>query len=138
MLQIDLTFVAVFVLVWILIMVLGRVFFKPYLNMREKRRKILEDNARAYKQAMKEYEDHLNRIEISLKEARQESQQIRERVISEAINEKSRLVAEIQTEVKEQISTARNELAQQTEKLKEELGQKIEKLARQLEEKILH
>ncbi|MBC7349454.1 MAG: hypothetical protein H5U05_05720 [Candidatus Aminicenantes bacterium] len=138
MLQVDLTFVLVFILVWILVVVLGRVFFKPYLDIREKRRKILEENEKTHKQAMKEYEGHLEQVETSLKEVRLETQLLREKVIAEALQEKTRLVSEIQTEVKGQVAAARDELNLQTEKLKTELSQKVEELARQLEEKILH
>lgn len=138
MLQVDLTFVAVFVLVWVLVIVLSRVFFRPYLNLRDKRRKILEENEKTYRQAMRDYESHLQQVEFGLKEARQESQLLREKVVSEALNEKTRLVAEIQAEVKRQVAAAREELDRQTEKLKDELGREVEGLARQLEEKILH
>ncbi|MGQ9800078.1 MAG: ATP synthase F0 subunit B [Candidatus Saccharicenans sp.] len=138
MLEVNLTFVIVFILVWILVVVLGRVFFKPYLDIREKRRKILEENENTYKHAMREYESHLEKIETSLKEARLEAQLMREKVIAEALQEKARLVSEIQTEVKGQVAAARDELNVQTEKLKTELDQKVEELARQLEEKILH
>ncbi|NPV83290.1 MAG: ATP synthase F0 subunit B [Candidatus Aminicenantes bacterium] len=138
MLQVDLTFIAVFVLVWVLVIVLGRVFFKPYLNMRERRRNILEENERTYRQAMKDYESHLQQVESGLKEARQESQLLREKIVSGAMDEKARLLADIQAEVKQQVAAARVELSQQTEKLKDELGREVEGLARQLEEKILH
>lgn len=138
MLQVDLTLVVVFILVWILVLVLSRVFFKPYLEIREKRRKILEENEKKHRQAMSEYEGHLEKIETSLKEARLETQIMRERVIAEALEEKTRLISEIQTEVRGQVAAARDELNLQTEKLKTELGQKVEELARQLEEKILH
>ncbi len=138
MLQVDLTFVAVFVLVWVLVIVLNRVFFKPYLNLRDKRRKILEENEKTYRQAMRDYEGHLQQVESGLKEARLEAQLLREKIVSEALNEKSRLVAEIQAEVKQQVAAAREELDRQTEKLKDELGREVEGLARQLEEKILH
>ncbi|MGB9894159.1 MAG: ATP synthase F0 subunit B [Candidatus Saccharicenans sp.] len=138
MLQIDLTFVVVFILIWVLVIILTRVFFKPLLEIRSKRKKILEDNERAYKQALKDYEDHLNRIETSLKEARQESELIKEKIVTEALNEKSRLVSEIQTEVRGQVAAAQEELSLQTEKLKAELDQKVEDLAKKLEEKVLH
>jgi len=138
LLQIDLTFVFVFVSLWILVLILTRFFFKPYLKIREKRKKIIEQNERAHDQAVKEYEDHLSRIENSLKQARQESELIREKIVSGALKEKTELIDEIQTECRGQVEEARKALQDQVEKLKGELDLKAEDLAKKLEEKILH
>jgi len=138
LLQIDLTFIVVFILIWILVIVLTKFFFKPLLEVRSKRKKILEENERAYKQALKDYEDHLHQIESSLKEARQESLLLKEKIVAEALEEKAQLVSEIQTEVKEKVAAAQAELNAQTQALKSELEKKVEDLAKKLEEKILH
>lgn len=138
MLQIDLTFLAVFALVWILVIILNRFFFRPYLGIREKRQKILKENEEASMQAMREYEEHLREIEERLKEARQESSLLREKIISRTLEDKARLVSEIQSEVKQQVETARAELARQTEELKKELDREVERLARQVEERVLN
>ena len=138
MLEIDLNFIIVFVIIWALVIVLTRVFFKPYLDVREQRKKILEENQKAHELALKEYQDQLGQIEASLKEAKKKSQLIKEKVITEAVNEKARLISEIQAEIKEQVTTAREELGHQTDKLKAELREKVEVLAEQLEEKLIN
>jgi len=103
MLEIDWNFIIVFVLVWILVLVLSRVFFKPILEVREKRKKILNENEKIYEQALKEYEDHLTQVENRLREARQESQSIRQKIVSEALAEKSKMTQDIQIEVQSQV-----------------------------------
>ncbi|HNT01804.1 MAG TPA: ATP synthase F0 subunit B, partial [Candidatus Saccharicenans sp.] len=110
MLEIDWNFIVVFALVWILVLVLSRVFFKPILGVREKRKKIINENEKIYEQSLKEYENHLTLVENKLREARQESQSIRQKMVSEALAEKSKLTQDVQIEVQGQVEKVKKEL----------------------------
>jgi len=137
LLEINWNFLVIFILVWILVLVLSQVFYKPILQITQKRKKNLDENDKIYPHALKEYEQHLDQVENRLKEARQESQSIRQKIVSEALAEKSRLTQDIQTEVQGQVAEVKKQLEDEVERLKTELDQRVETIAKELEEKLL-
>jgi len=137
MLSINATFIVVFAIVWILVLVLTRVFFKPILRVLDERAARVAKDKTAAGEALKSYEDDIRRIEEGLKEARAAADGIRGAAETEALKEKSRLVREVQAEGRAEVEKAKEELLREMEALKKELDKRTEEIAETIEKRIL-
>jgi F-type H+-transporting ATPase subunit b len=138
MLDFDITIFVVFVIVWVLVIALSRVFFKPLTRIIDKRRAQIEGDNSAAREALEKYERDIRRIEDSLKEAKAASQNIREKAEIEAFREKSRLVQAVQAEGRSQVERAKKELEEKIEELKKELEAKTGDLAEEIEKRLMN
>ena len=137
MLSIDASAIVIFILVWVLVLVLGKLFFKPITRILDERAGRIARDQAAASEALEAYDRDLRRIEDSLKEARAAADGIRERAELEALKEKSRLVREVQAEGRAEVERAKEELARQVEALKAELEARSGEFAEKIEKRIL-
>ena len=137
MIKIDATALIVFAVVWILVLILTRIFFKPILRILDERAariardKAAEDGARSASDA------DLKRIEDGLKEARAAAEAIRNTAEADALKDKSRLVREVQAEGRAQVEKAKAELLREMGALKKDLDKRSEEIAATIEKRIL-
>jgi F-type H+-transporting ATPase subunit b len=137
MLSINATALVVFAVVWILVIVLTRIFFKPILRILDERAGWIARDKAAAEEARKAYEADLKRIEDGLKEARAAADAIRNAAETEALKDKSRLVREVQAEGRAEVERAKAELLREVETLKKELDKHTEEIAESIEKRIL-
>jgi F-type H+-transporting ATPase subunit b len=137
MLKIDATALIVFAVVWILVIVLSRIFFKPVMRILDERAARIARDKAAAAGSQGSYEKDLRRIEEGLKEARAAADAIRAAAETEALKEKSRLVREVQAEGRAEVERAKAELLRETDALKKELEKRTEEIARSIEKKVL-
>lgn len=137
MLSIDATVIVVFALVWILVLVLTRVFFKPVLRILDERAARIARDKAAASESREAYERDLRRVEEGLKEARAAAEAIRSEAEGEALKEKSRLVREVQAEGRAEVERAKAELIRETDNLKKELDKRTAEIADSIEKRIL-
>jgi F-type H+-transporting ATPase subunit b len=137
MLSINATALVVFAVVWILVLILTRVFFKPILRILDERAARIARDKAAADGARKAYDADLKRIEDGLKEARASADAIRSTAETEALKEKSRLVREVQAEGRAEVEKAKEELLREMETLKKELDKRTEEIAETIEKRIL-
>jgi len=137
MLSINATALVVFAVVWILVIVLTRIFFKPILRILDERAGRIAKDKAAADEARKAYEADLKRIEDGLKEARAAADAIRNAAETEALKDKSRLVREVQAEGRAEVERAKAELLREVETLKKELDKHTEEIAESIEKRIL-
>jgi F-type H+-transporting ATPase subunit b len=107
MLSINATVLIVFAIVWILVLILTRIFFKPILRILDERAARIAKDKEAAEGARQAYEADLKRIEDGLKEARTAADSIRNAAEAEALKDKSRLVREVQTEGRAEVEKAK-------------------------------
>ena len=138
MLSIDLTFAVIFLLVWVLVLILSKVFFKPVGRMMEERGSGSRENREAARKALDAYAQGLRKIEEDLKEAKAASDRIREALETEALKERSRLLSDLNTESRRQVEKARAEINGEVDRLKSELAGEAERLAGEVERKVLN
>ena len=137
MIKIDATALIVFAVVWILVLILTRIFFKPILRILDERAariardKAAEDGARSASDA------DLKRIEDGLKEARAAAEAIRSAAEADALKDKSRLVREVQAEGRAEVEKAKAELLREMDALKKDLDKRSEEIAATIEKRIL-
>ncbi len=134
----DATVLVTFALVWILVLVLSRVFFKPVRRILDERASRIEKAKEETEKTLAAYERDLRQIEEGLKDARAAAAGIREQAELEALKEKSRLLQEIQVECRAQVDKAKAELEQQVEALKKELDATTGELSEDIERRILN
>lgn len=137
MLSINATALVVFVIVWILVLILTRIFFKPILRTLDERSGRIARDKTAAEDAREAYEKDLSRIEEGLKEARAAADAIRTTAEAEALKEKSRLVREVQAEGRAEVEKAKEELLREMETLKKELDARTAEIAETIEKRIL-
>jgi F-type H+-transporting ATPase subunit b len=138
MLSINFTFAVIFLLVWVLVLILSRVFFKPVGRMMEERGSRSRENKEAARKALDALTQDLRKIEESLKEAKAASDKIQEAFETEALRERSRLLSDVNTESRKQVEKAREEINGEIGRLKSELAGEIERLSGEVERKVLN
>jgi F-type H+-transporting ATPase subunit b len=137
MLSINGTAIVVFLIVWVLVLVLTRIFFKPVLRILDERSGRIARDKAAADEALKAADRDLRRVEEGLKEARAAADAIRTTAETEALKEKSRLVREVQAEGRAEVEKAREELLREVETLKKELDARTAEIAETIEKRIL-
>ena len=138
MLSIDFTFAVIFLLVWVLVLILSRVFFKPVGRMMEERGSRSRENKEAARKALDALTQDLRKIEESLKEAKAASDKIRESLEIEALKERTRLLSDLHAESRKQVEKAREEINGEIGRLKSELAGEVERLSGEVERKVLN
>jgi len=137
MLSINATAIVIFLIVWILVLVLTRIFFKPILRILDERSGRIAKAKAASAAALSSYENDLRRVEEGLKEARAAGEAIRSTAETEALKEKSRLVREVQAEGRAEVEKAKQELRLEMDALKKELDARTTEIAETIEKRIL-
>jgi F0F1-type ATP synthase membrane subunit b/b' len=137
MLEINATFLVTFAVVWILVLILGRVFFHPYQKLRAERDGRVAADRQASQRADEQNQRSLHEIEQSVKAARAAASRIREDLEAEALREKTRLLNEVGGAAKVEVESARAELLRELGGLKAELQARASGLAESIEKRLL-
>jgi F-type H+-transporting ATPase subunit b len=114
MIDIDASFIAIFIIVWILVFVLSRVFFNPLRKIMEEREDKVKGRQEAFRESTEVYEKTVYEIEERLKSARILSEQTKDSIKHEALEERERMLEEISTEYRSQVEKAQEKLEKQT------------------------
>jgi len=137
MLDIDLTFLVTFTVVWILVFILTRIFWRPMLKTIDERKAQLKGDEDAARASSAEVEDGIRRIEASLKAARIAADRAREELEVEALQEKTRLLAEVGASAKAQTDLAKADLQAELSRLRSELEGQAGDLAARIEARLV-
>jgi F-type H+-transporting ATPase subunit b len=138
MIQIDATFLVIFFIVWVLVFVLSKVFFKPVSKIRDEREGVILKNRNASQRALESYEQSIQEIERALKTAKASAEATKEGIELEALKEKSRLVAEVSLECRVQVEKAKEQLNEEIQRMKKGLESETEVLAERIERRLLN
>lgn len=137
MIDIDASFIAIFIIVWIMVFVLSRLFFNPLRKIMEEREAKVKGRQEAFQESTEVYEKTVCEIEERLKSARILSEQTKDNLKHEALKERERMLEEISTEYRSQVEKAQEKLEKQTTSLRRELGAEAKLLAERIEQKLL-
>lgn len=137
MLSIDVSFLVVFFIIWILLAVLTKIFFNPLRKVMNKREENISGDERACEQAKQEYTQILDNIESEIKNARSSSRKTRDSLSRNALKEKERMLEEISEECRSQVSQAKKEMEKKLSELKKELEKKSKDLSKEIEKRLL-
>jgi len=137
MIDIDASFIAIFIIVWIVVFVLSRLFFNPLRKIMEEREAKVKGRQEAFQESTEVYEKTICEIEERLKSARVLSEQTKDNLKHEALKKRERMLGEISTEYRSQVEKAQEKLEKQTTSLRRELGAEAKLLAERIEQKLL-
>jgi F0F1-type ATP synthase membrane subunit b/b' len=138
MLSISGNVIIVFLIVWILVFVLTRVFFNPVRRVRDERRKEIQGNKKAYEDAVASQQKGIQEIELAIKQAKAAAESARETLLAEGLKEKNRMLAEMSAEYKGQVEKAQADLDRTIKDLKGKLESETSTLAEAIEKKFLN
>ncbi len=137
MIDIDASFIAIFIIVWIVVFVLSRLFFNPLRKIMEEREAKVKGRQEAFQESTEVYEKTVCEIEERLKSARILSEQTKDNLKHEALKKRERMLGEISTEYRSQVEKAQEKLEKQTTSLRRKLGAEAMLLAERIEQKLL-
>ncbi len=138
MLSINGNVVIVFLIVWILVFILTKVFFNPVRRVRDERKKEIQKNKKAFEDAVASQQKGIQEIELAIKQAKAAAESARETLQAEALKEKNRMLAEMGTACKGQVEKARADLDRTVKDLKRKLESEASALAEDIEKKFLN
>lgn len=125
MLELNFSFVAVFLLVWTLMAVLKRVFFGPVGKIIDEREARIKCDSEKLESLIGEIEEKTRRVENMVADARKESSRIREEWIRKGEEFRETL-----------IGNARDKSARQFDERMKQLGTEIAAAQKQLESEV--
>ena len=137
MIDIDASFIAIFIIVWIIVFVLSRLFFNPLRKIMEEREAKVKGRQEAFQESTEVYEKTVCEIEERLKSARILSEQTKDNLKHEALKKRERMLEEISAEYRSQVEKAQKKLEKQTTSLRRELSAEAKFLAERIEQKLL-
>lgn len=137
MLSLDISFLVVFFIIWILLAVLTKIFYNPLRKVMNEREDNITQDERAYEQAKLEYTQILNKIDEDIKQARSTSRKTKESLSREALKEKEKMLEEISAECRSQVTQAKKEMELKLSELKAELEKKSKNLSIEIEKRLL-
>lgn len=137
MIYIDLNLIVVFIIIWILLAVLTKVFFNPLRKVMRSRQDQLDINKQAAEAALESFEQESLKVEEQLQEARALAQALREKLMEEGQERRERLLEKTNTDSRSQTEAAQDQLRRQVKNLKKELEAQSRSLAEQIEKRLL-
>ncbi len=138
MLSIDVGLIVISAIVWILVFVLNKVYFKPVSRIMGERDSKVQQDRSAAQEALEKYEKNLTRIEGELNSAKIAAREIREKFDREAQAEKEKILEEVSRECRTQVEEAKKELSKKAEQLKKELEPRSREIAEKIEQRLLN
>ena len=138
MLSIDASVIVIFVIVWILVLVLSRVYFKPLRRVMRQRDGQIRQDREAAQEAMDKHAKTFERIEGDIDAAKISARETREEWAREAQREKESMIEEVSQECRKQVQKAHRELEEKVEHLKKELEPRSQDLAEKIAKKLLN
>jgi F-type H+-transporting ATPase subunit b len=138
MLSVDISALVVFFLVWILLIILTKIFYNPLRKIMTERKLKIQKKVDASDDATAEYERTVGEIEESVKSAKASAFATMERFEKDALAEKEKIMEDISNECRAQIQKARQEIEKQLSDIKRELDAESEELAHKIEKKLLN
>lgn len=138
MLDIDISSVVIFAIIWILLFVLKKVFFNPMQKVRSERETLINQNKMAAAKSQEDYEQTLSEIEEQIKKVRMDALASRNTFEKEAQEKREELIADVSKESKKMVEKGKADLEEQMKILFKEMEAKSEIFAKNIEKRLLH
>ncbi len=138
MLDIDISLVVIFAMVWLLLVVLKKVFFNPLQKVRAERDALINQNKMAAAKSQEDYEQTLSEIEEQIKKTRMDAVASRNALEKDAQEKREELIADVSKESKKMVEKGKADLEEQMKILFKEMEAKSETFAKNIEKRLLH
>lgn len=137
MLSIDISLVVIFAIVWILVVVLSKVYFNPLRRVMSQRDGQIQQDQDAARDALDKYARVIQRIEEEISAAKATARETREEWAREAQKEKENMIEEVSQDCRQQVQKAHREMDERIRHLKKELGPQSHDLAEKIAKRLL-
>lgn len=135
-LQLNGTFFLQFIIFTVVFLIIGQLFFKPYMKLFEERRKRTLEDRKAAEKLMADAEKKLKEYQEALSNARSAARESYEQVAAEAKKEEERILSEAREKVKNVTQEAVSAVDAQRDELKRSLEADVNALAQQVADKL--
>jgi len=125
MLNLDASLFFVALLVWLLMIVLNRIFFKPVGQVIMQRESKIENESNRIESMTREIEEKTQQIEKKLREAQKKFAAIKEDLIKKGEETREQLLVKTRIESQKLLETSMNELVGQVAVAEEKLTQEV-------------
>ncbi len=125
MLNLDITFVIIALLVWALMLVLDKLYYKPVSRILDQRETKIETETARIETMTTEIEEKTLHIEQTLKSAQKDSSKIKEELIKQGETLRETIVAEARGNSKEMLETRMRKLDEEIAAAEKQLEQEI-------------
>jgi F0F1-type ATP synthase membrane subunit b/b' len=126
------------VIVWILVLVLSKVYFAPMRRIMGRRDDQIQQDQGAAQETLEKYAETLQRIEKDIDAAKISARETREEWVREAQREKEIMIEEVSQECRQQVRKAHRELDDSVEHIKKELEPRSQELAEIITKRLLN
>jgi F-type H+-transporting ATPase subunit b len=137
MLNIDVSLLVVFAIVWILLFFLKKLYFNPVTNLVDSRDNEVDNNLKVSRDALDSHDKNIEEIEQKLKAARAAARERKGTFLSEGQEEKEKIVAAMARESRMRVDKIREELEEQVESIKHDLEAESQNLSEIIEQRLL-
>jgi F-type H+-transporting ATPase subunit b len=134
MLNLDISLFFVALLVWLLMLVLNKLYFKPVGQVLEQRESKIVSESSQIESMTREIEEKTQQIEKKLKDARLESARIREELIKKGEEAREQLVIKTRIDSQKLRETRMQELDTQVAAAEEKLTREVGVFSNKLKE----
>lgn len=138
MLSADIGLFVILIIVWVLVIVLTKVFFNPVRRVMQNRDQGIHSDREAGEKAVAEYEHTIQKIDEEIKKTRASAFAIREKYKQEALKEKEQMLKSVYQECRDQVKQASKELEEQLQHLKADLQAESDHLAEKIKQRLMH
>lgn len=134
MLNLDSSLLLVALLVWFLMVVLNKIYFKPVRLVLEQRETKIESESSRIESMTREIDEKTQQIEKKLKEAKQESARIKEELVKKGEEAKEQLLIKTRSESQKLRALKMNQLDAQILAAEEKLSREVNVFSDKLKE----
>ena len=137
MLSLDISVVFIIFIVWFLMLILNKVYYKPIGNIITQRETKIDSDTRQIESLTTEIENKTNRIESILKETEKESRKIRESLIEKGEKAKEMIILNARESSKDLFEKKMEELGREINEAEQKLESEIEVYSKKIKELFL-
>ncbi len=137
MVNLDFSSLLVSVILFVLLFVLQRLYFKPVSEIFQKRSQILEENKNTFNILLSKYNEIESILHERIGEAMNKVEEHKERMRKEAQAEANSIIEEAKLRAEELKKEAKNRMEKEFEESKRQIKKELENLADRLMERIL-
>lgn len=133
MLDLDISILVVFVLVWLLMIILGKLYYRPVGNVITERENKINREQKELETISAEIMSKSEDIERALKAARQEAVHLKEEIIRQGEAAREQIVADARAQAKQVFAGKMKELGKELESAERALKKEITDYKKKLE-----
>jgi F-type H+-transporting ATPase subunit b len=137
MLNVDLSILVTILYVIVLYLFLSRFFFRPIVEILNKRRALIEGRLEESRKRIEVVEKRTTEYESAIRNARTEAYREQEIARDKALSEKSELVAKAKREAEAAVQEGKAHLAAEAEAARKKIAGEVDTLAKKLTTAIL-